>query len=257
MHGYTPEYIKHCKRYVQQLDKLDVPDLAETFVALECNVGPWAAFRYYDLISEGHYKVLAGYRAMPEWKFKDVVNRWGEVGFPLLTKYGFKRLKQRRQAVFDYLGLQEKADVQTWEHQSTTGLKLARHLVKVCRADISSRQFWHRNLYEWASRTRPTFYQSGIDRRQFGGLLLFYVEAINNGYGPDAFEKNAVRRWCLGASSTEWHRPCILCAYPLPQSFIRFRPKPHRHVANEGRGSSGETRPSRSGSSVLGDGSSQ
>lgn len=120
MHGYTPEYIKHCKRYVLQLEKLDVPELAETFVALECNVGPWAAFRYYDLISDGHYKVLAGKRAMSQKRFEEVVNSWSEIGFPLLTKEGHRRIKKRRQAIFDYLGLQESAYVQTWEHRSTS-----------------------------------------------------------------------------------------------------------------------------------------
>ena len=231
MSGYTPEYVRHCIRYMPEIAKLDTPLLAETFVALECNVGPWAAFRYYDLITESHYRVLAGQQE-GEDRFDSSVQDWGPIGFPNLTTKGHRRFKLRRKAISSVLNQGEEPNERDREHKAGALLDLSHHLVNNCKADMESRRRWHSNLFEWAEQYKPYYRGERLSARQVIYRKSIFLEGINAGDGSDGIAASAIRRWCFGASGFDRHRPCILCAYPLPFTLINSRPQHYRNGAH-------------------------
>ena len=90
------KYVTHCQRYIPELEKINIPYLSESFVALECDIGPWAGFMYYGLITDAHYKVLAGPQAAGKKRIQKVIDAWKDIGIPTLTTPGSKRFKYRR-----------------------------------------------------------------------------------------------------------------------------------------------------------------
>jgi hypothetical protein len=249
MKGYTPEYIRHCIRYAPEIAKLDVLYLPETFVALECNVGPWAAFRYYDLITESHYRLLAGKRAHEE-KLQPLVSDWGKLGFPTLTKIGYQRFKIRRAMISEMLGDGGDPNERNREHKAEAFLTLSKHLVQSCRADIESRKRWHYNIFQWAIQIKIHYRGERLSKQQSLYRKQLFLSSINAGDGPDGIAAGAIGRWCIGAPGPERHGPCILCAYPLPFTLVDSGPKHYWYGSAEGRGSGGEARPSGSSSGV-------
>lgn len=235
--GYTQDYIRHCLRYVDEIAKLEIPHMADSFVALECDVGPWAAFRYYDLISDAHYKVLAGARAAPQSKFDEVIALWKEYGLPVLTPRGKRKLKTRRVLMAQYLGDWGKRNERDREHRNYTYLVFAEHLVQHCKASIEQRKQWHYRLFIWSSTQVFEYRNERISRAEINYRRSIFLDGINRGDGPDGVAAGAIRRRCLGATSPEGHRPCILCAYPFPFKTIAERSEHYWNGLVKRRGS--------------------
>ena len=232
---FSPEYIKHCIRSAPEIAKLGIPNLAETFVAIECNYAPWTAFWYYGLISDEHYMIVGKQRAKNRVKEGFKLD-WGELGFPHLTPKGYHRFKLRRDLISTMLGQRELLRERTREHRAEAYLAVSRHIVNDCRASIVSRKRWHSNVFQAALRHRPFSKPCELPYSEQLQRLRVFLAGVNAGDGPDGIAASAIGRWCFGTPSPQWHRPCILCAYPLPFAVINGGLEHNRNGANQGCG---------------------